>query len=191
MFIFSITSNRLKENVRHSLWAKVMWPQGPVGKVNTASKELFTHLMEAHKTAGVDIDHGTLALDKAAVDMKRATDLQKNMIKGAGLPWWGLALVLFMLGSGLLIAVLAVNASRRVDETIGFNPMQIHFLKPKLQHASHHFRRKTFAPIFVLKIVANFGTTMFRFPLMKATGPDEFAFCLEFDPPTPAFLILK
>ena len=51
IFIFSITSNRLKENVRHSLWAKVMWPQGPVGKVNTASKELFTHLMEAHKTA--------------------------------------------------------------------------------------------------------------------------------------------
>lgn len=81
--------------------------------------------LEAHKTAGVDIDHGTLALDKAAVDMKRATDLQKNMIKGAGLPWWGLALVLFMLGSGLLIAVLAVNASRRVDETIGFNPMHL------------------------------------------------------------------
>jgi hypothetical protein len=34
-----------------------------------------------------------------------------------------LALTLFMLGSGLTIAVLAVNASRRVDESITFNPM--------------------------------------------------------------------
>ncbi len=81
--------------------------------------------LEAHKTAGVDIDHGTLALDKAAVDMERAAELQQRMLRGAGLPWWGLALVLFMLGSGLLIAVLAVNASRRVDETISFNPMHL------------------------------------------------------------------
>ena len=81
--------------------------------------------LESHKTAGVDIDHGTLALDKAAVDMERAADLQKKMLRGAGLPWWGLALALFMLGSGLLIAVLAVNASRRVDETISFNPMHL------------------------------------------------------------------
>lgn len=80
-------------------------------------------VLESHKTAGVDIDHGTLALEKAAEDMERASDLQKRMLKGAGLPWWGLALVLFMLGSGLLIAVLAVNASRRVDEDISFNPM--------------------------------------------------------------------
>ncbi len=84
--------------------------------------------LEAHKTAGVDIDHGTLALDKAAVDMERAADLQKTMLRGAGLPWWGLALALFMLGSGLLIAVLAVNASRRVDETISFNPMHLFFV---------------------------------------------------------------
>ena len=87
-------------------------------------KEAGTTL-EAHKTAGVDIDHGTLALDKAAVDMERAAELQQRMLRGAGLPWWGLALVLFMLGSGLLIAVLAVNASRRVDETISFNPMHL------------------------------------------------------------------
>ena len=80
---------------------------------------------DAHKTAGVDIDHGTLALDKAAVDMEAAAELQKRMLRGAGLPWWGLALVLFMLGSGLLIAVLAVNASRREDEVILFNPMQL------------------------------------------------------------------
>lgn len=85
-------------------------------------------MLESHKTAGVDIDHGTLALEKAADDMKRASELQKSMIRGAGLPWWGLALALFMLGSGLLIAVLAVNASRRVDETISFNPMHLFLL---------------------------------------------------------------
>ena len=79
---------------------------------------------EAHKTAGVDIDHGTLALDKAAQDMEKAKAMQAKLVKGGGLPWWGLALVLFMLGSGLTIAVLAVNASRRVDETINFDPMQ-------------------------------------------------------------------
>lgn len=79
--------------------------------------------LDAHKTAGVDIDHGTLALDKAATDMAAAIELQKRMLRGGGLPWWGLALGLFMLGSGLLIAVLAVNASRRVDETITFHPM--------------------------------------------------------------------
>jgi ribosomal protein L40E len=80
--------------------------------------------LDAHKTAGVDIDHGTLALDKAAVDMASAVELQKRMLRGGGMPWWGLALTLFMLGSGLLIAVLAVNAERRVDETITFDPMQ-------------------------------------------------------------------
>ena len=90
-------------------------------------KESGTSL-DAHKTAGVDIDHGTLALDKAAVDMEAAVELQKRMLRGAGLPWWGLALVLFMLGSGLLIAVLAVNASRREDETILFNPMELFLL---------------------------------------------------------------
>lgn len=79
---------------------------------------------EAHKTAGVDIDHGTLALDKAAEDMEKAKAMQKTLIAGGGMPWWALALVLFVLGSGLTIAVLAVNASRRVDETINFDPMQ-------------------------------------------------------------------
>lgn len=79
--------------------------------------------LEAHMTAGVDIDHGTLALQKAELDMVKDKEMQAKMLAGAGMPWWGLALVLFMLGSGLTIAVLAVNASRRVDEEITFNPM--------------------------------------------------------------------
>ncbi|MGB7329567.1 MAG: hypothetical protein WBD31_32130 [Rubripirellula sp.] len=79
--------------------------------------------MESHKTAGVDISHGTLALEKAKADMIKAKKLDDAVLAGAGMPWWMLALVLFMLMSGLCIAVLAVNASRRVDETITFNPM--------------------------------------------------------------------
>ncbi len=78
---------------------------------------------ESHKTAGVDIDHGTLALQKAADDMVKDKEMQRKMLAGAGMPWWGLALTLFVIGSGLTIAVLAVNASRRVDESISFNPM--------------------------------------------------------------------
>ncbi len=78
---------------------------------------------DSHKTAGVDIDHGTLALQKAADDMVQAKQMQEKMLKGAGMPWWALALVLFLIGSGLTIAVLYVNASRRVDESFDFNPM--------------------------------------------------------------------
>lgn len=84
--------------------------------------------MESHKTAGVDIDHGTLALRKAQADIDKAKKLDQAVLDGAGMPWWMLALVLFMLGSGLTIAVLAVNASRRVDESISFNPMATFFI---------------------------------------------------------------
>lgn len=83
---------------------------------------------EAHKTAGVDIDHGTLALQRAADDMARAQQMQDKMLSGAGLPWWALALILFLIGSGLTIAVLTVNASRRVDESVTFNPMGLFLL---------------------------------------------------------------
>lgn len=83
---------------------------------------------QSHKTAGVDIDHGTLALQKAAEDMVKDKEMQQKMLSGAGMPWWGLALTLFVIGSGLTIAVLAVNASRRVDESISFNPMGLFLL---------------------------------------------------------------
>lgn len=79
--------------------------------------------LEGHKTAGVDIDHGTLALMKAKADMEKAKRLDDAVLAGAGMPWWMLSLVLFMLISGLSIAVLAVNASRRIDESLTFNPL--------------------------------------------------------------------
>jgi hypothetical protein len=81
----------------------------------------------SHKTAGVDIDHGTLALEKAKRDMAAADQMQKDLLNKAGMPWWALALVLFMLGSGLTIAVLVVNASRRVDENFTLNPLALFF----------------------------------------------------------------
>lgn len=82
---------------------------------------------ESHKTAGVDIDHGTLALQKAEDDMARAKNMQDKMLKGAGLPWWGLALVLFVIGSGLTIAVLTVNAANRTEK-ISFDAMGTFFV---------------------------------------------------------------
>ena len=80
---------------------------------------------ESHKTAGVDIDHGTLALQKAESDMFQAAEMQRKLASGPGMPWWGLALVLFVMSSGLIIAVLAVNASRRVDAAAPANPMAL------------------------------------------------------------------
>ncbi|MGB7346188.1 MAG: zinc ribbon domain-containing protein, partial [Pirellulaceae bacterium] len=73
-------------------------------------------LLQSHKTAGVDIDHGTLALMKAEEDMKKSDRLQREMESKAGMPWWMLSLVLFMLGSGTAIAVIAVNMSNRTEE---------------------------------------------------------------------------
>lgn len=80
--------------------------------------------MTGHQVAGVDIDMGTVALQKAERDMARDERLQKTMTAKAGMPPWMLALVLFILGSATLIAVIAVNASKR-EETINFNPLQM------------------------------------------------------------------
>lgn len=84
--------------------------------------------LAAHQTAGVDIDHGTLALQKAKADMASADQMQRDMLTKSGMPWWALALVLFVMGSGLTIAVLVVNASRRVDENFQFNPLALFFM---------------------------------------------------------------
>ena len=81
--------------------------------------------LDGHKLAGVDIDHGTLALNKARADMEKDKQLQVQMLGKAGMPWWMLGLVLFMLVSGTTIAVLAVNASRRVEEEMAFNPLNL------------------------------------------------------------------
>ena len=80
---------------------------------------------ESHKTAGVDIDAGTMALDKAEADLDEADRIQKEMLSKAGMPWWMLALIIFMLASGTTIAVLAVNAANQVDTELTFKPMQL------------------------------------------------------------------
>ena len=81
-------------------------------------------VMNRHLVAGVDIDAGTMALNKAEDDMKKAAQAQKDMIGRSGMPPTMLALILFILGSATGIAVLAVNASRR-SEAVDFSPMRM------------------------------------------------------------------
>ena len=70
---------------------------------------------ESHKTAGVDIDLGTLALDKASADLDHAKRVQQEMLAKSGMPWWMLSLVLFGIISATTLAVIAVNQSRQVE----------------------------------------------------------------------------
>lgn len=84
--------------------------------------------LESHKVAGVDIGMGTIALAKAKQSMADDKDVQDRMLKRSGMPWWMLALVLFVLASGVAIATLAVNSSRRVEEAPGYDPMGLFLL---------------------------------------------------------------
>lgn len=81
-------------------------------------------VMTRHLVAGVDIDAGQMALNKAESDMQKAAQAQADMIGRSGMPPSMLALILFILGSATGIAVLAVNASRRA-EAIEFSPMRM------------------------------------------------------------------
>ncbi len=78
--------------------------------------------LESHKTAGVDISHGELALNKATRDMAHEKALQEKM-ENVGMPWWMMALVLFFIISAVSIAVVAINVSRRVDGAGEFKAM--------------------------------------------------------------------
>ncbi len=69
--------------------------------------------LESHKTPGVDIDKSTLALEKAASDLVKDREMQQELLKGGGMPWWMLAMVLVIGGGGLGIAVMGVNAANR------------------------------------------------------------------------------
>ena len=81
--------------------------------------------IQGHLTPGVDIDAGTLALQQAEIDMARATKLQDDLIKGGGMPWWMLGLILFILSSATVLAVMAVMSARRVTGDDNFNAMQM------------------------------------------------------------------
>ncbi len=77
---------------------------------------------EAHKTAGVDISHGEVALQKAGKDIDYEKAMQDKLL-AAGMPPWVMALVLFFIVSAVTIAVIAINNARRLDGAGGFNPM--------------------------------------------------------------------
>ena len=97
-------------------------PPGAVFCVKCGFNKETGEAVESHKVDGVDVDRGTVALDKAANDLDTAERLQREMEAKSGLPWWMLAMILFMLGSGLVIAVIVVNASNQTDQNVNFNP---------------------------------------------------------------------
>lgn len=80
--------------------------------------------IKGHLTPGLDIDAGTLALERAQSDMQRADKMQKDMTEGAGMPWWMLGLILFILGSATALAVMAVMEANRVTGESSFNAMR-------------------------------------------------------------------
>ena len=71
--------------------------------------------LKAHTTEFEDEQSGEAYLKKAALDMERSQQMQDKMVSGAGLPWWMLGLILFLLGSTTAVAVIAVNMSRREE----------------------------------------------------------------------------
>ncbi|WP_372720085.1 hypothetical protein [Novipirellula sp.] len=79
--------------------------------------------LSGHQTPGLDVSHGTLALQKAAADMARAKETQDRLSGNNGMPTWMLALVLFLIVSSTGIAVVAINVSRQLDGGGGFNPI--------------------------------------------------------------------
>ena len=84
--------------------------------------------IEGHRTAGLDIDYGEVASMRAEDSLARDVKLQKEMQSRAGLPWWGLALVLFVVGSGLALAVVAVNDANRVDGAGSFDALKTFYV---------------------------------------------------------------
>jgi hypothetical protein len=73
--------------------------------------------LKRHATEFVDEDSGEAYLQRAAADMERARKMDEKMAKGAGLPWWMLGLILFLLASTTGVAVIAVNVAKRGDDS--------------------------------------------------------------------------
>ncbi len=80
-------------------------------------------VLKAHETVGLNIDHGTLALRKAAKDMHKAKVMQDKLERGPGMPWWAHALILFMIVLGITVGGIAVNLSRQVGEENTFSAL--------------------------------------------------------------------
>ena len=71
---------------------------------------------ERHKTISSDADKASYALSKAADDLVKERAMQAELLKGGGMPWWMLVLVLVIGGGALGIAVLGVNASNQESD---------------------------------------------------------------------------
>lgn len=81
-----------------------------------------------HQVAGVDVPMSVLALQRAEANMKSDDEMQRRMTSGAGLPWWGLSLILFIMFSGAGLGVITVM--QVTDETGsmgGFNALATFF----------------------------------------------------------------
>jgi hypothetical protein len=80
--------------------------------------------VRAHVADYEDAQSGDALLKKAAKDLEFAQKMQDKMNAGAGMPWWMLALILFMLASVTGVGVVAVNLAKREDATTEFNALQ-------------------------------------------------------------------
>ena len=80
--------------------------------------------VRAHVAEYEDAQSGDAILKKAARDLELAQKMQDKMAAGSGMPWWMLALVLFMLASVTGVGVIAVNLAKREDATSEFNAVQ-------------------------------------------------------------------
>lgn len=86
--------------------------------LETGSKAL------AHISGFEDAQSGDALLRKAAKDLEFAKKMQDKLNAGAGMPWWMLSLILFMLASVTGVGVIAVNLAKREDATTEFNAVQ-------------------------------------------------------------------
>lgn len=80
--------------------------------------------VSAHVSDYEDAQSGDALLKKAAKDIEFAKKMQDKMNAGVGMPWWMLALILFMLASVTGVGVIAVNLAKREDATTEFNALQ-------------------------------------------------------------------
>ncbi|MCC9601787.1 hypothetical protein LOC67_14600 [Stieleria sp. JC731] len=81
-------------------------------------------LVRGHRTEGLDVSPGAMALERAAEDMRRADKMQREMTEKAGMPWWMLGLILFILCSATTLAVMALMSANQIDGNGAFNAMR-------------------------------------------------------------------
>lgn len=143
-------------------------------------------VLEGHKTVGVDIDRSTIALEKAAEDMVKDRALQAELLKGGGMPWWMLIMVLVIGGGVLGVAVMGVNAANQETEVEGpgvlaslFMLTGATFLFASLVSLGivivHAFQRKKPVKVFVIGLLLGIagGASYYYGSNMPDAGAEE------------------